>query len=108
MRNNDINKEIYPLKQMPELGVVPEYMLAQCIRKSRYGEPKTALKLEKLPVPSKLKPNEVLIYVMAAGVNYNGVWACRGLPVDLIRLFHNRGEQENFHIPGSDCSGIVW
>ena len=40
--------------------------------------------------------------VMAAGVNYNGVWASLGLPVSIFRY-----TGYDFHIAGSDASGIV-
>ncbi|MEM9139856.1 MAG: crotonyl-CoA carboxylase/reductase, partial [Pseudomonadota bacterium] len=51
----------------------------------------------------KLDSNEVLVLVMAAGVNYNGVWAGLGQP---ISPFDVHGA--DFHIAGSDASGIVW
>ena len=41
--------------------------------------------------------------VMAAGVNYNNVWAALGKPVSVLR-----GREEDHHIGGSDASGIVW
>ena len=40
--------------------------------------------------------------VMAAGVNYNNVWACLGQPVSVFRYTGH-----DFHIGGSDASGIV-
>ena len=39
---------------------------------------------------------------MAAGVNYNNVWACLGQPVSVFRYTGH-----DFHIGGSDASGIV-
>ena len=45
---------------------------------------------------------------MAAGVNYNNVWAAMGIPVDVIKARQKKGESEDFHIGGSDASGIVW
>ncbi|WP_269745542.1 crotonyl-CoA carboxylase/reductase [Thermobifida cellulosilytica] len=53
-------------------------------------------------------PDEVLIAVMAAGVNYNNVWAARGYPVDVIAMRQRAGEPYDFHIGGSDASGIVY
>ena len=43
---------------------------------------------------------------MAAGVNYNNVWAALGEPVSVMRY----GDHPEFghHIGGSDASGIVW
>ncbi|WP_178098736.1 alcohol dehydrogenase catalytic domain-containing protein [Pseudomonas sp. H3(2019)] len=85
---------------------VPEMMLAQTIRPERYGEPLSAFALESVPVPY-FQSDECLIRVMAAGVNHNGVWAARGYPVDVIDLQRSRGEKHDFHIAGSDASGIV-
>ena len=100
-------KDLYDLGEIPELGVVPARMHAQLIRPSRYGEPKDAFRVEQVPVP-EIGPRDVLVYVMAAGVNYNNVWAALGIPVDVIKARQKKGEKEDFHIGGSDASGIVW
>src|SRR5436190_2764769 len=103
-------KEIYEIGETPPLGYVPEAMYAQVIRQDRFGEPMKAFKIEQVPVPA-LRPDEVLVYVMAAGVNYNNVWAALGSPVDVIR---NRPkdpyfpDESGFHIGGSDASGVVY
>jgi crotonyl-CoA carboxylase/reductase len=100
-------KTLYELGEIPELGVVPEKMYAQLIRPERFGEPKTAFAIEQVGVP-ELGPRDVLVYVMAAGVNYNNVWAALGVPVDVIKARQKAGEKEDFHIGGSDASGVVW
>ncbi|MCA9593708.1 MAG: crotonyl-CoA carboxylase/reductase [Myxococcales bacterium] len=82
-------------------------MLAQVIRAERFGEPKDAFKLEEVPVP-EIGPRDVLVYVMAAGVNYNNVWAALGIPINVIKTRQKAGEKEDFHIGGSDASGVVW
>ena len=51
----------------------------------------------------KLDSHDVLIFVMAAGVNYNGVWAALGIPISTLD-----GHKNPYHIAGSDASGIVW
>ncbi|MDO8462131.1 MAG: crotonyl-CoA carboxylase/reductase, partial [Deltaproteobacteria bacterium] len=102
-----MTKEIYAIGEVPPLGVVPKKMWAQVIRQSRFGEPKEAFKMEEMPVPS-IGPDEVLVQVMAAGINYNNVWAAMGLPVDVVRLHEKKEAEEHFHIGGSDASGIVW
>lgn len=96
-----------PLGELPELGVVPETMTALVVRQDRFGDPATAFQQEQVPVPT-LGPDEVLIAVMAAGINYNNVWAARGYPVDVIGLRQRQGEAHDFHIGGSDASGIVY
>jgi len=89
------------------LGVVPEMMHAQVIRPDRYGEPATAFRHEMVPTPT-IARDEVLVSVMAAGVNYNNVWAARGYPVDQVGVRQKRGETEDFHVGGSDASGVVY
>jgi crotonyl-CoA carboxylase/reductase len=95
------------LGEAPPLGQVPERMRAQLIRPERYGDPSSAFKEEVVPTPLP-RAGEVLVYVMAAGVNYNNVWASLGKPVDVIAARQKAGEVEAFHIGGSDASGIVW
>lgn len=102
-----MSKEIYQLGEIPPLGEVPQKMIAQVIRQDRFGEPKKAFQQEQIETPS-LGPDEVLVYVMAAGVNYNNVWAALGIPVDVIGARLKKGEKEPFHIGGSDASGIVY
>ncbi len=100
-------KDLYDLGEAPPLGHIPKLMHAQVIRQSRYGEPQSAFARETIPTPS-IGPDEVLVYVMAAGVNYNNVWASQGKPIDPIALRQRAGEPEDFHIGGSDASGIVY
>jgi crotonyl-CoA carboxylase/reductase len=96
-----------PIGSLPPVGEVPQKMFAQVIRQERFGDPRTAFQVEEVDVPP-LKSHEVLIGVMAAGINYNNVWAARGLPIDVIAVRQRRGEPYDFHIGGSDVSGIVY
>ena len=100
-------QEVYALGEAPPLGVVPPKMYAQVIRQARYGRPLDAFQPEVVPTP-EIGPDDALVYVMAAGVNYNNVWAALGTPVDVIATRNKAGEPEDFHIGGSDASGIVW
>ncbi|MBA2566249.1 MAG: crotonyl-CoA carboxylase/reductase [Thermoleophilaceae bacterium] len=86
-----------------EPGTLPETMTAWVIRQEREGEPRDAFQLEEIEVP---EPGalEVVVRVMAAGVNYNNVWAALGQPVSVFR-YH---AEEDHHIGGSDASGVVW
>ena len=99
--------EICALGERPELGVVPEKMHAFLVRQDRFGQPKDAWQREIIATP-EIGPKDVLVYVMATGINYNNVWAARGIPVDVIKDRQKKGEPEDFHAGGSDCSGIVW
>jgi crotonyl-CoA carboxylase/reductase len=77
-------------------------MRAWVIRECRHGDPMQAMQIETVPVP-EIAADEVLVEVMAAGINFNGVWLCLGQPVPLSKLKTGY----DFHIPGSDASGIV-
>jgi crotonyl-CoA carboxylase/reductase len=103
--------EIVPVGELPPPGVVPRRMHAATLRQERYGEPRDAFAVEEVAVPS-LGPRQVLVAVMAAGVNYDVVWAALGQPVDVIaaaqRRSHVDGASEQFHIGGSDGAGVVW
>jgi len=101
-------KEIYEIGEPPPLGEVPKSMYAQLIRAERFGEPKQAFRVEKVAVPD-IKPDEVLVYVMAAGINFNNVWAALGSPVNVIAARQKANyDPSDFHIGGSDASGIVY
>ncbi len=92
-----------PLHTVPsKLGETPEMMKAVVIRKGREGAPQQAMVIEDVAVPEP-GPSEVLVMVMAAGVNFNGVWAAQGKPVSVFKM-----HKDPFHIAGSDASGIVW
>ena len=95
-------KDLYAVGEMPPLGHVPAQMYAWAIRRERHGDPDKAMLVEVVDTP-EIDAHEVLVLVMAAGVNYNGVWAALGTP---ISPFDGHGEA--FHIAGSDASGIVW
>ena len=95
-------KDLYELGEMPPLGHVPKQMYAWAIRRERHGAPDQAMQVEVVDTPD-IDSQEVLVLVMAAGVNYNGVWAALGTP---ISPFDGHGQP--YHIAGSDAAGIVW
>jgi len=99
--------QLIDVGQLPPLGQVPSQMHAQVVRSDRLGDPRSAFQPEVLDVP-QLGPKDVLIGVMAAGVNFNNVWAARGVPVDVIAIRQRAGAPHEFHIGGSDASGIVY
>jgi crotonyl-CoA carboxylase/reductase len=84
-------------------GDLPPTMAAWVIRQEREGEPVDAFQVEEIEVP---EPGafEVIVRVMAAGVNFNNVWAALGKPVSVFR-YHPDCDH---HIGGSDASGVVW
>jgi len=99
--------KLYPIGHAPPLGEVPTKMYAQVIRENRLGDPIQAFRIEEIDVPG-IRRDECLVLIMAAGINYNGIWASRGQPVNLIKLHHKQNDGGAFHIGGSDGSGIVY
>ena len=95
-------KDLYEIGEIPPLGHVPKSMYASAIRQDRHGPPEDAMQVEVVPT-WEIDSHEVLVLVMAAGVNYNGIWAALGQPISPFT-----GHKAPFHIAGSDASGIVW
>ncbi len=102
LRDDAPIKDLYDVGEIPPLGHVPSQMHAWAIRRERHGEPETAMQVEVVDTPS-LDSHDVLVMVMSAGVNYNGVWAGLGTPVSPFDV-----HKAEYHIAGSDASGIVW
>jgi len=101
-----MTKDLFDIGEIPEIGTVPARMHAQLVRPERFDEPRDSIKDEVIDVP-QIGPNEALVMVMAAGVNFNNVWAARGVPVDVTKTQARWGEPTDFHIVGSDAAGIV-
>ena len=99
---NQPKKDLYEVGEIPPLGHVPKNMYAWVIRRDRHGPPEQSMQLEVVPTHA-IGEDEVLVLVMAAGVNYNGVWAGLGLPISPFDV-----HKQPFHIAGSDAAGIVW
>ncbi|MEH6525639.1 MAG: crotonyl-CoA carboxylase/reductase [Sneathiella sp.] len=95
-------KDLYEVGEIPPLGHVPSKMYAWAIRRERHGEPESAMLVEVVDTP-ELDSHDVLVLVMAAGVNYNGVWAALGEPISPFDV-----HKQEFHIAGSDASGVVY
>ena len=102
-----MGKDVYDIGALPPIGEVPPQMHAMLVRPESYGEPRDAIRDEVIDVP-ELGPRDVLVATMAAGVNFNNVWAARGIPVDVTRTQARWNEPTDFHIVGSDASGIVY
>ncbi|MCS7213350.1 MAG: crotonyl-CoA carboxylase/reductase [Candidatus Calescibacterium sp.] len=85
-----------------EPGTPVKKMKAVVVRPDRLGDPIKSMKVEEVDVPEP-GPGEVLVYVKAAGVNFDGVWAALGKPINVMKY-----TGYDFHIAGSDASGIVW
>ncbi|HUQ60119.1 crotonyl-CoA carboxylase/reductase [Lentzea sp.] len=100
-------KTLYEPGEIPPLGVVPRQMYASVIRPERYGPPDEAFRVEVLDVP-EVGRGQVLVLVMAAGINYNNVWSALGSPLDVIAARAKAGDTSGFHIGGSEGAGVVW
>jgi len=102
IESQQAQKDLYELGEIPPLGHVPKNMYAWAIRRERHGAPDQAMKIEVVPTP-ELDSHDVLVMVMAAGVNYNGVWAALGQPISVFDV-----HKQDYHIAGSDAAGVVW
>ncbi len=102
-----VTKDLYDIGEAPPIGRVPPKMHAMTVRRENFGDPVRAFTPEVVSTP-EVGPREVLVYVMAAGINYNNVWAALGVPVDVIKVHAQSGDDTGFHIGGSDGSGIVY
>jgi len=101
-------KDLYDVGELPPVGEVPSRMHAMLGRPDRFGEPVDAIRDEVIEVP-ELGPRDVLVATMAAGVNFNNVWAALGSPVNVIAARQKANyDPSDFHIGGSDASGIVY
>jgi crotonyl-CoA carboxylase/reductase len=102
-----MGRDVYEIGELPPIGEVPAQMHAMLVRPDRFGEPREAIRDEVIDVP-ELGPHDVLVATMAAGVNFNNVWAARGLPIDVTKGQGRWGEPTEFHVVGSDASGIAY
>ena len=98
--------EAVPVGTLPSVGEVPARMFAQVVRQDRFGEPRDAFRVEEIDTPSP-GPGEVLIAVMASGINFNNVWAARRIwGYDHDRNFGSFGQfaiaQEHQVLPKAD------
>jgi crotonyl-CoA carboxylase/reductase len=102
-----MTNDLYAVGDIPAVGEVPARMHAQLVRPRRFAEPEEAIRDEVIDVP-QIGPTDALVMVMAAGVNFNNVWAARGVPIDVTKTQARWGEPTDFHIVGSDASGVVY
>jgi len=86
-------------------GELPRTMAAWVLRPEREGDLDTAYEVEEVEVPEP-GPFEVVIRVMAAGVNFNSIWAALAEPISIFP--YGDHPRWGHHIGGSDASGIVW
>jgi crotonyl-CoA carboxylase/reductase len=88
-----------------EPGELPGTMAAWVLRPEREGQLDSAYEVEEIEVPEP-GPFEVVVRVMAAGINFNSVWAALAEPISIFGY----GDHPRYghHIPGSDASGVVW
>ena len=109
-----------------EVGALPlpATMRAAVVRKSEVDlfegmasadkDPRKSLHIDEVPIPP-LGPNECLIAPMASALNFNTVWTSIFEPVSTFGFLERFGRESEFgarhdldyHIVGSDASGIV-
>ena len=88
-----------------EPGELPKTMAAWVLRPEREGNLATAYEVEEIEVPEP-GPFEVIVRVMAAGLNFNSIWAALADPISVFP--YGDHSEWGHHIGGSDASGIVW
>jgi crotonyl-CoA carboxylase/reductase len=86
-------------------GELPKTMAAWVLRPEREGDLETAYEVEEVEVPEP-GPFEAVVRVMAAGLNFNSIWAALAEPISVFG--YGDHPRWGHHIPGSDASGIVW
>ncbi|MET0557094.1 MAG: crotonyl-CoA carboxylase/reductase [Solirubrobacterales bacterium] len=72
------------------------------------------LKVGEVPMP-ELAPDEALVAVMAAAINYNTIWSARFEPIPGFFFLHKLGQGGGWdarhdqpkHVLGSDAAGVV-
>ncbi len=77
-------------------------------------DPRQSLHLGDLPLP-EIAPDEAVIAVMASSINFNTVWTSIFEPMSTFGFLDRLGKesiwgkrhQQDFHIVGSDASGVV-
>lgn len=106
------------LQQLP----LPSYFTAAHLRAEDIGgftgvadkDVRKTIHVGSVPMP-ELAPNEVLVAVMASGINYNTVWSAMFEPIPTFTFLEHLGRQDRwaarhdrpFHVVGSDAAGVV-
>jgi crotonyl-CoA reductase len=101
---------------------VPESYRAAYIRRQDEGlfdgaadrDVRRTLRVGEVPMPA-LAPDEVLVAVQAAAINYNTVWSAMFRPVSTFRFLDQLARQggwaarhaRDHHVLGSDAAGVV-
>ena len=93
----------YPVGRCPTCRV-PSRMFARSSART-FGGARDASRSKRSTLQ---RGDEGLVGVMAAGINYNNVWAAMGVPIDMIAVRMAGGDPRDFHIGGSDASGIIY
>ena len=95
-------KDLYELDEVAAARPCPGADVRLGDPRERHGPPQESFQVEVVPTWS-IGEEEVLLLVMAGGVNYNGIWAGLGQPISPFDV-----HKDPFHVAGSDASGIVW
>src|SRR5437899_12847830 len=102
-----MGKDVYDIGELPPVGEVPPRMHGMLVRPDRFRDPTDAIRDEVIDVPD-IGPRDVLVATMAAGVNFTNVWAARGVPIDATKGESRWDEPSDFHIVGSQPSGLAY
>ena len=105
----EIAKAISPGKSCYD---IPDVMPAKVVTPETVGS--LSLRDTHVPVPA-IGSDEALIAVKASGINFNTIWTAYGKPVNTFDFLKRLNFSSNpvaphnleYHIPGSDASGII-
>lgn len=101
-----IKETNYNIRNKTAFDEIPEKMYAWTLRSESLGEPIEAYHKELVDVPD-IGDDELLIYNIASGINYNGVWAALGKPKNAVKTHQKYEKKQDFLICGCESSGIV-
>jgi crotonyl-CoA reductase len=110
-----------PASELARCPLPPAYRAAH-VRKADVGmfgdsddkDVRKSLRVGDVPMP-ELAPDEVLIAVMAAAINYNTVWSAIFEPLPTFAFLARVGRQgrwaarhdQPYHVLGSDAAGVI-
>ncbi|WFE54845.1 crotonyl-CoA carboxylase/reductase [Micromonospora sp. WMMD1155] len=106
------------LERLPVPGNYPAAHLrvedSEMFKETADKDVRKSIRIGEVPMP-ELAPDEVLIAVMASGINYNTVWSAMFTPISTFAFLRSFGRQggwaarhdQPYHVLGSDAAGVI-
>ena len=102
-----MGKDLYDIGALPPIGEVPAADARELVRPERFGEPRDAIRDEVIDVP-ELGPQDALVAGDGRRRELQQRLGGARRPVDVTKTQARWGEPTDFHIVGSDASGVVY